>query len=31
MTEIELTLQQKRQVLMDGFNECMKYHTCGTT
>ena len=29
MTEIELTLKQKRQVLIDGFNECTKYRTCG--
>ena len=29
MTMIELTLEEKQQVLMNGFDECMKHHLCG--
>lgn len=25
----ELTTEQKQQILIDGFNDCMKYHLCG--
>ena len=24
-----ITIEQKQQILTDGFNDCMKYHTCG--
>lgn len=24
-----ITIEQKKQILTDGFNDCMKYHTCG--
>ena len=23
------TIEQKKQILINGFNDCMKYHTCG--
>lgn len=29
MTTTDLTTEQKKQILTDGFNDCMKYHTCG--
>ena len=29
MTTTNLTTEQKQQILTDGFNDCMKYHTCG--
>ena len=25
----DLTLEQKQQILMNGFDECMKHHLCG--
>ena len=25
----DLTTEQKQQILTDGFNDCMKHHTCG--
>ena len=25
----ELTMEQKQQILRNGFNDCMKYHLCG--
>ena len=25
----DLTTEQKQQILKNGFNDCMKYHTCG--
>ena len=29
MTMTDLTLEEKQQVLMNGFDECMKHHLCG--
>ena len=29
MTMTDLTLEQKQQILMNGFDECMKHHLCG--
>ena len=29
MTTTDLTTEQKQQILTDGFNDCMKHHTCG--
>ena len=29
MTTTDLTLEEKQQVLMNGFDECMKHHLCG--
>lgn len=29
MTISELTTEQKQQILLNGFNDCMKYHRCG--
>ena len=25
----DLTIDQKKQILTDGFNDCMKHHICG--
>ena len=29
MTMTDLTLEEKQQILMNGFDECMKHHLCG--
>lgn len=29
MKTTHLTTEQKQQILTDGFNDCMKHHTCG--
>ena len=29
MTTTDLTTEQKQQILSNGFDECMKHHTCG--
>ena len=29
MTMIDLTLEQKQQILTNGFDDCMKHHLCG--
>lgn len=29
MKTLELTIRQKQQILLNGFNDCMKYHLCG--
>lgn len=29
MTMTDLTLEQKQQILTNGFDECMKHHLCG--
>ena len=29
MTTTDLTTEQKKQILTDGFNDCMKHHLCG--
>ena len=29
MTTTDLTTEQKKQILTNGFNDCMKHHTCG--
>lgn len=29
MATTNLTTEQKQQILTDGFNDCMKHHTCG--
>ena len=29
MTASDLTTEQKKQILINGFNDCMRYHTCG--
>ena len=28
MTTTDLTIEQKKQILSDGFDECMKHHLC---
>ena len=29
MTMVDLTLEQKQQILTNGFDDCMKHHLCG--
>ena len=29
MTMTDLTLEEKQQILTNGFDECMKHHLCG--
>ena len=29
MTMTDLTIEQKQQILTNGFDECMKHHLCG--
>lgn len=29
MTTTDLTTEQKQQILINGFNDCMKHHLCG--